>query len=451
MKKSILVIEDDTLLNQLIVRQIGELGHDVRGVTSWAQAETYLAGHEPSLILMDVRLPDSDGLDKLPALVDSYPVIVLTAYGSVRDAVNAMKRGAADYLLKPVSADELLLTIERTLENATLREEHQFCMRQLKARDSRSGPLVGDSPALEEVRRLIEIVAPDDITVLIEGESGTGKELVAQAIHNHSHRAERNFVAVDCCTLQETLFESELFGHEKGAFTGASQQKKGLIEGAAGGTLFLDEIGEIDAAIQVKLLRVLETGKFRRLGGTIDLNANVRVLAATNRGLESAVEAGEFRADLFYRLNGFQIHVPALRERRHDIPALAEHFIRNHNFSLRINKHLTPPAIRKLVAYDWPGNVRELKNVVERAIILSRDKRNIGPEHLAFGSGVKHGKALVNLSFNHEPTLEEVQANYLALQLEKYSGRRGKVADVMGISERSVYRMIKRHGLEEDA
>lgn len=255
---------------------------------------------------------------------------------------------------------------------------------------------------------------------------------------------------MDCCTLQEKLFESELFGHEKGAFTGAGQQKKGLIEGAAGGTLFLDEIGEIDPTIQVKLLRVLETGKFRRVGGTIDLNANVRVVAATNRGLESAVETGEFRADLFYRLNGFHIHVPPLRERRNDVPMLAEHFIRNHNFSRRIDKQLTPAAIRKLVAYDWPGNVRELKNVVERAIILSRDKRDIRPEHLAFGAGVRHSGALVNLSFNHDPTLEELEADYLALQLEKYSGRRGKVADVMGISERSVYRMIKRYGLEED-
>jgi DNA-binding NtrC family response regulator len=451
MKKSILVIEDDTLLNQLIVRQIGELGHEVRGVTSWVQAENYLSDHEPSLVLMDVRLPDGDGMDKLPALVDTYPVIVLTAYGSVRDAVDAMKRGAADYLPKPVSPDELLLTIERTLENAALREEHQFCMRQLKKRDSHSRLLMGDSPALEEVRRLIEIVSPDDISVLIQGESGTGKELVAQAIHNHSHRAERNFVAVDCCTLQEKLFESELFGHEKGAFTGASQQKKGLIEGAAEGTLFLDEIGEIDSTIQVKLLRVLETGKFRRLGGTKDINANVRVVAATNRGLESAVESGEFRADLYYRLNGFHIQVPPLRERRNDVPLLAAHFIRNHSFSRRINKQLTSAAIRKLVAYDWPGNVRELKNVVERAIILSRDKRNIRPEHLAFGAGVKHSEDLVSLSFNHEPTLEELEINYLTLQLEKYSGRRGKVADVMGISERSVYRMIKRYGLENGA
>jgi DNA-binding NtrC family response regulator len=451
MKKSILVIEDDITLNQLVVHQISELGHDVHGVTSWAQAESYLADHEPSLVLMDVRLPDGEGLEKLPELVDTYPVIVLTAYGSVRDAVDAIKRGAADYLLKPISADELLLTIERTLENATLREEHQFCMQQLRARESRFRMLVGNSPELLEVRRLIEIVAPDDISVLIEGESGTGKELVAQAIHDHSHRANRNFVAIDCCTLQEKLFESELFGHEKGAFTGASQQKKGLIEGAAGGTLFLDEIGEIDLSIQVKLLRVLETNKFRRLGGTKDLNANVRIVAATNRGLESAIKNGGFRADLYYRLNGFHIHVPPLRERRQDIPVLTEHFINNHNFSHRINKQLAPATIRKLIAYDWPGNIRELKNVVERAIILSRDKRVIRPEHLAFGTASGRSEAIVNLSFDHEPTLEELVSNYLALQLEKYSGRRSKVADVMDISERSVYRMIKRHGLEEEA
>ena len=451
MTKSILVIEDDTILNQLLVRQIAELQHQVTGVACWAEAERYLSDHEPSLILMDVRLPDSEGLDRLPDLVDSYPVIILTAYGSVRDAVDAMRRGAADYLLKPVSPDELMLAVERTLENVALREEHQFYLRQLKARNSRSRLLVGDSPALEKVRRLIEIVAPDDITVLIHGESGTGKELVAQAVHNHSHRADRHFVTVDCCTLQEKLIESELFGHERGAFTGADQQKKGLIEGAAGGTLFLDEIGEIDLTIQTKLLRVLETGKFRRLGGTKDLDASVRVVAATNRNLESAVEAGEFRADLYYRLNGFDIYVPPLRERRNDIPALAEHFIRNHNFSRRISKQLTSAAIRKLIAYDWPGNIRELKNVVERAIILSRDKRDMRPEHLAFGAGTRQSEALVSLNFSHDPTLEELEASYLALQLEKYSGRRSKVADVVGISERSVYRMIKRYGLEEDA
>jgi DNA-binding NtrC family response regulator len=361
-----------------------------------------------------------------------------------------MKRGAADYLLKPVGLDKLLLTVERTLETSQLRRENQYCKRQLKARDARYKLMVGDSEPLQEVVRLVEAVAADEISVLVYGESGTGKELVAKAIHTSSPRRKRSFVAVDCCTLQEKLFESELFGHEKGAFTGADRQKKGLIEVAESGTLFLDEIGEIDATIQAKLLRVLETGRFRRLGGTKDLVANVRVVAATNRNLQTMVDEGQFRADLYYRLNGFELLVPPLRERREDIPALAEHFIHNHSFSRRIEKQLTGATKRRLVAYDWPGNIRELKNVIERAIILSRDKPAITPDHLAFGSSFQRSSAMLTMSFDHNPTLDELESDYLALQLKKFSGRRAEVADAMGISERSIYRMIKRYGLDTE-
>jgi transcriptional regulator with PAS, ATPase and Fis domain len=215
------------------------------------------------------------------------------------------------------------------------------------------------------------------------------------------------------------------------------------------GTLFLDEIGEIDAAIQAKLLRILETGQFRRLGGTKNMHADVRVVAATNRNLEQMVEEGVFRADLYYRLNGFDLVVPPLRDRREDIPALAEHMIRNHSFSRRIEKRLTNAAVRRLVAYDWPGNIRELKNVIERGIILSRDKPAIGPEHLAFGSAYQRGNAIVTLSFDHDPTLDELDSEYLALQLKKLSGRRAEVANTLGVSERSIYRMLKRFGLAQ--
>jgi len=449
MSRQILVIEDDQTLNQLITRALVKHGYAATGAENWTQARAYLAEREPRLIITDVRLPDGDSLDILPELVDSYPVIVLTAYGSVRNAVDAIKRGAADYLLKPISLDELLLTVARTLENVQLRQENQFCKRQLGARNGLHQMLVGNSTTIDEVMRLVEAVGHEDITVLVTGESGSGKELIAHAIHRHSPRAKRSFVAVDCCTLQEKLFESELFGHEKGAFTGADRQKKGLIEVAEGGTLFLDEIGEIDGTIQAKLLRILETGQFRRLGGTRDLVANVRVVAATNRNLAEMVEEGSFRADLYYRLNCFNIQVPPLRERREDIPLLAQHFLRNHNFSRRIDKQISPAAIRKLVAYDWPGNIRELKNVIERAIILSRDKPMVGPEHLAFGTATQRGSALVSFSFNHDPTLEELEAEYLSLQLKKRSGRRAEVAETLGISERSVYRMIKRFDLEQ--
>ncbi|MCB1800327.1 MAG: sigma-54-dependent Fis family transcriptional regulator [Gammaproteobacteria bacterium] len=450
MSQQILVIEDDVTLNKLIARQLEKAGHTAFSAASWSEAQSYLAQHEPELIITDVRLPDGDSIELLPDLVQAYPVIVLTAFGSVRNAVDAMKQGAFDYLLKPVGLDELLLAVDRALETSQLRRENQFCKRQLNARDARKKLMVGESDALQAVLRLIEAVAADEITVLVRGESGTGKELVAKEIHDSSPRAKRSFVAVDCCTLQEKLFESELFGHEKGAFTGADRQKKGLIEVARGGTLFLDEIGEIDATIQAKLLRILETGQFRRLGGTKDLQADVRVVAATNRDLEQMVKDGTFRADLYYRLNGFDLVVPPLRDRRDDIPALAEHLIRNHSFSRRIEKRLNNAAIRRLVAYDWPGNIRELKNVIERAIILSRDKPVVGPEHLAFGSSSQRGNAIVNLTFDHNPTLEELDSHYLAMQLKKRSGRRAEVADTLGISERSIYRMIKRYGLEQD-
>jgi len=449
MKQSVLIIEDDTTLNQLIVKQLNGSGYLVQGVTLWSEAEIFLKNHEPSLIITDARLPDANCLEHLHELVDDYPVIVLTAYGSVKDAVKAMKNGAADYLLKPISFDELQISVERTLENAALRKDHQFCRRQLSRKNSKQGQLVCKSKELTEVKQLIEAVSQDDISVLIQGESGTGKELIAHSIHAQSPRSKRNFVAVDCCTLQSTLFESELFGHEKGAFTGADRQKPGLIEGAEGGTLFLDEIGEIEGSIQAKLLRVLETGTFRRVGGNKDLSANLRFLAATNRNLEQMIADGDFRADLFYRLNGFNIVIPPLRDRRDDIEPLSKHFIKNHTFSRRINKVMTAPAIRKLIAYDWPGNIRELKNVVERAIILSADLAKIRPEHIAFGSLSQKTNSVINFSFDHDPTLEELQYNYLEIQLKKHSGRRAKVAKVMGVSERNVYRLINRAGIIE--
>jgi DNA-binding NtrC family response regulator len=310
--------------------------------------------------------------------------------------------------------------------------------------------MIGESAALQEVQKMVEAVAASDMTVLIHGESGTGKELVARALHDASNRAARNFVAVDCCTLQETLFESELFGHERGAFTGADKQKKGLIEAAEGGTLFLDEIGEIPLPMQSKLLRVLETGTFRRLGGVKDLTADARIVAATNRNLEAMSEAGEFRLDLYFRLSPFVITTPPLRDRREDIPHLVQHFLDKHGFSSRINKKVSQAAMRTLIAHEWPGNIRELKNAVERAVILSRGKPRIGVEHLGFLHR-RGSEASLRLEFDHDPSLEEIEARYLEQQLRKFAGHRSQVAQVLGISERNVYRLIKRYGLTEVA
>lgn len=451
MSAKVLVIEDDTLLNQMIVHQLEGMGHAATGVGSLGKAQEYLRSYEPDLIISDMRLPDGDCMDGLPVRGDSqpsHPVIILTAYGSVKNAVEAIQAGAEGYLTKPVSVEELAITVKKVLDTVALKTDHQFCRARLEAQTSSLSFMIGNSQALDSVKELIDAVARSDMTVLVLGESGSGKELVARAIHEQSHRAKRNFVAVDCCTLQESLFESELFGHEKGAFTGADRKKAGLIEGAVGGTLFLDEIGEISATIQAKLLRVLETGKFRRVGGTRDLTSDVRIVAATNRDLKKMSETGEFRADLYYRLEAFDIYTPPLRERREDIPYLVEHFIRNHNFSKRVQKTVTKEAMRKLIAYDWPGNVRELKNVVERAIILSRDKKTIRGRHLTFGKCKSQAQGFqLDLRTDVDPSLEELEHSYLKMLLKKHAGHRATVAQVMGISERHVYRLIGKYDL----
>ncbi len=444
-RKTILVVDDDAVFNDLMVRQLTDLEFSVTGVRNWAAAQDYLSRYEPDLILLDIRLPDVDGLAILPELVSLAPVIVLTAYGSVKNAVAAMKQGAAEYLMKPVDLDELELTVRRALGHAELRQDIQFV--RSRERAVRGSFMVGRSPALRRVIQLVDAVAAEEVTVLISGESGVGKELVAREIHERSSRRERNFVTLDCCTLQENLFESELFGHERGAFTGADRKKRGLIEGAEGGTLFLDEIGEIGPAIQAKLLRVLETGMFRRLGGTRDLHANARILAATNRDLKAMAETGDFRSDLYYRLSAFVIEVPPLRERREDIPDLVDHFLNHHDFSRRIAKRLTPSAMRRLMRYDWPGNVRELRNVIERAIIISGDETTIRPSHLGLPDDDTAGQGQVTLTFDHEPSLEEITAQYLGMLIKKYQGHRATLARALGISERNVYRLLKKYGL----
>jgi len=445
MKQTILVIEDDKVFSHILVDHLSKKGYLLNSCQSWQEAELYLNNNEPDLILLDVQLPDANGLDKLPTLVPLIPTLVLTAYGSVQNAVTAMQRGAADYLMKPINIQELEIVIERVLENASIRNQLQLC-KNIAEKQIEAG-IVGKSSAIEYTKKHITAVAQSDINVLIQGESGAGKELVAQAIHKESPRANKNFVAVDCCTLSEDLFESELFGHEKGAFTGAIGQKKGLIEGARQGTLFLDEIGEISPSIQAKLLRVLETGIFRRVGGTKDLRADVRILAATNRNLAKMSEEKKFRADLFYRLSAFIIETPPLRERLSDIHLLVEHFLSNHSFSRRINVKIGEKALNDLMQYHWPGNVRELKNILERAIILMGDVNEIQEEHLVFNFPAMKKETGTSLQFEEEPTLEVIEKKYLEMMLEKYSDHRGKTAKALGISERTLYRLVKKYDI----
>lgn len=450
-RKRILVIEDDRTLCRVVAEQLQAMGYTVATAHSWADAKSTLEGVDPSLALLDIRLPDADGLRCLPELSAQCPVIVLTAFGSIKHAVEAMRAGAAEYLAKPVNPAELELAVTRTLSADSLRRQYEYCRNQLAPEIV--GEMVGSSHAFRDLVRMIELVAPSDATVLIEGESGVGKELVARSIHQMSARVQGTFVPVDCCTLQENLFESELFGHEKGSFTGADKRKQGLIEVAEGGTVFLDEIGELPASLQSKLLRLLETGEFRRLGGTQGLASDSRFVAATNRDLRDFSATGHFRRDLYYRLATVVIRVPSLRERREDIPLLAERFMAGRTFQRGTAKRLTDAALVALTKYDWPGNIRELRNVIERALLVSGSHPTIELEDLALPASsiqpaVETHNASCELSFESEPTLEEIKETYLNYLLARHGSHRGRIANILGVSERNTYRMVKKFGLE---
>ncbi len=458
-RPTLLVVEDDAVLNQLLVRELQKAGYDVVSALSWSEARIALQRVAPDLVLLDVNLPDSKGFGPLSEISAARPVVMLTAFGGVNQAVQAMQHGASDYLVKPVNLDELELVIRRTIEQSHLQSQKEWLSGSHRARH---GPvMIGDSAPMLRLRQMIAEVARTDVTVLIQGESGTGKELVAQAVHAQSQRHSEAFVPIDCCTLQENLFESELFGHERGAFTGADRRKTGLIEAAVRGTLFLDELGEAGPAVQAKLLRVIETGRFRRVGATNDLRADVRIVAATNRDLLARANEGHFRADLYYRLSTFVIDVPPLRERIDDIPALATSFlVRRGQTQGTQPKTLSPQAIEWLQGYHWPGNVRELRNVIERAFIVAAEAPVIDCRHMPVQrsapakdlampgkSEPASDKDSPELVFAGEPTLEVIERTYLDHLLTKYQGNRRRVALALGVSERTAYRMLERHGL----
>ena len=439
-KVTVLVVDDDTTLNRLMAMQLKAEGYEVVSAFRWSEVEALLASLEPDLALLDLKLPDADGLSKLPVLTETCPVIVLTAFGSIDLAVQAIKHGAVDFLTKPVNPDALELSVSRALNTNSMRREYEYYKRQ--AASALDKTLIGRSAAMSKLRKMIGVVGPSDTTVLVLGESGVGKELVAAAVHQASSRRGKNFVAIDCATLQQNLFESELFGHERGAFTGADRRKEGLIEVGEGGTVFLDEIGEMSAALQAKLLRVLETGRYRRLGGTKDLISNVRFVAATNRDLEAMCQKGEFREDLYYRLSGFVLTVPPLRDRLDDVPLLAEHFLGSRDFARHSYKRWAPAALDALMAYSWPGNVRELRNVVERAALVSGGLDEIRASHVVDLRRPPRVKRDYAFSFDHAPTLDEIAQVYLDQLLEERSRSRADIARTLGISERNLYRLL---------
>lgn len=436
----ILVVEDEDKLRRVIQLQLESEGHEVLTAGS---AEAALAQTDPlDLVLTDLKLPGLDGLTLLDRLRESQPrlpVIVMTAFGNVETAVAAMKQGAVDFLQKPFSLDHLSTVTAKALELHQLRQENSRLKQELEQR-YQFGNLIGPSPAMQEVFHLIEKVAPSRATVLLCGESGVGKDMVARAIHVASPRAAQPFVKINCGALPENLMESELFGYEKGAFTGASIAKPGKFEQADHGTVFLDEIGDVPLPVQVKLLRVLQEREFERLGSNRTRQIDVRVVAATNVDLRAALEGGRFREDLFYRLNVMPINIPPLRQRTADIPALARHFLEKYAPG---QHQLSAGALEKLLAHDWPGNVRELENVIERSVLLSSG-RELTPADIRLDMGPRARQATPSEAPFLPPntTLDEFEKSILREALKRAAGNKSQAARLLGITRNALrYRL----------
>jgi len=447
----LLIVDDDQVARELLAETLGREGYRVR-VAGGGEEALALAGAEPfDMALVDLRMPDLDGLAVLKQLAmiqPDLPVVILTAFATIETAIAAVNAGAFDYLSKPFRMEEIKLVVRRTLDARRLARENLQYRQELGARYGFEG-LIGQSHQMVEIYKLIARMAALDTTVLIEGETGTGKELVARAIHGASGRATRPFVVVDCAALPETLFESELFGHERGAFTGAFAARRGLLETSTGGTCFLDEIGELTAPLQAKLLRTLQERSIRRVGGNDEIPFDVRVVVATNRDLRRLVADGGFRDALYHRLNVVTITVPPLRERASDIPLLAQHFLEIFaRRSGRAIKRLAPESVALLTGYRWPGNVRELEHVIERAMALSSSETLLPddfPPHL----GEERDRA-PRLPADGM-TLEDVKRWYVNKVLEESGGNKLRAAELLGIDRRTLYRILERQATEDES
>lgn len=453
MKGKILIVDDEKSMRLTISMLLRRRGYVVDGAETFQEAIGKIEGEVYDLALTDLRLSDGSGLELLREAKRISPeteVIILTAFGSIESAVEAIRLGAFDYLTKPIDPDDLLLHVRKAVEHKRLRRAVRNLRSQVKER-YKLGNIIGKSRSMQQIFEMITVVSRTDTTVLIQGESGTGKELVAKAIHTHSHRAEGPFVPVNCGAIPEALFESELFGHVKGAFTGASYNRKGLFEEADGGTIFLDEVGEIPFPMQVKLLRVLEEKRIRRIGSNETIPVDVRVIAATNKNLKALVDEGKFRDDLFYRLNVVMIEIPPLRERPDDILPLAEHFLERFSSKLKKDiREISPEARRMLLSYDWPGNVRELENAIERAVLLSHDQI-IGPDDLPDTLRKDSGDILLDLiveGLEEGYTLRELERRYIEAVLRRNRGNRSKTAEQLGIGRNTLWRKIKEYKID---
>ncbi|MDF2756551.1 MAG: atoC [Nitrospira sp.] len=451
----ILVVDDDAVARELLAEALKKEGYDVEAFGSGEAAIARGREGRVDLVLTDIRMGAVDGLTVLrefKRMSQDTAIVVLTAFGSLEGAIEAIKQGAYDYLAKPFKKEEIKLVVQRSLDHCRLLRENTKFREELKSKDEWS-PLVGSSPAMLEVYKLVARVSESKSTVLLQGESGTGKELIARAIHGNSPRRDKPFVPVNCGALPDTLLESEMFGYEKGAFTGAVGTKTGLFESASGGTLFLDEVGELGQALQVKLLRVMQDHEVRRVGGTHSIKVDVRIIAATNRDLEQFVKEGKFRDDLFYRLNVVRITLPSLTERQEDIPMLAHYFLQKCATGTTTPvRGFHPDTMELLNRYRWPGNVRELENAIERAVSLSHGPL-LTPDDLpaAIRQAPIHAEAKPESPDVTEPvclTLEEVEKRHLVRVLKETKGNKVKASKILGIDRRTLYRMAERFGLD---
>jgi len=449
----VLIIEDDEVLRQLLIDVLSDQEYLVEAAETGEDGLRTMEQDVFDIILLDINLPGMDGMDVLrlaPARQPDAQVVMMTAFGTVDTAVEAMKQGAFDYINKPFSTDELLLTITRALEEQDLRRE----VARLRQRARGVGgdiQIVGKSPALDRVIDLIARVAPSRANVLITGETGTGKELVARAVHEASDRHNKAFMPINCAAIPDNLLESELFGHMKGAFTGAIQNKKGLFEEASGGTVFLDEISTMSMSLQPKLLRVLQEYVVMRVGGRQPIPVNIRVIAATNQDLKKRVAEGLYREDLFYRLNVFPIEVPPLRERKEDIPLLSNFFLQKYAELYTIDPPKLPArTLDRMIGYEWPGNVRELENFIERAVVLhaSGGSATVGFELPANETEERDGANILDEAQRKKWTFEDLEREYIFRVLESVRWKKTEAAEILGIDRRTLYRKLKRYETE---